>query len=137
MVVETYAFTGLDEDKYISLKTFRRSGEAVSTPMWFAQSKGTVYAETGVSAGKLKRIRHTERVTLAVCTLSGRVTGAEMEGRARILSEPEEVKEAEAAMSKKYRLTRSMYYFVLSAISALRRKPHMNLVYIAIESVTV
>ena len=137
MIVQTYTFTNLDKEKYMSLTTFRKSGEAVITPMWFAESKGTIYAETGVSAGKLKRIRHTERVTLAACTLSGKVTGSEVEGRARILSEPLEIHAAKAAMSKKYRLTRSIYYFLLNTISTIRRKPRMNLVYIAIESVTV
>jgi PPOX class probable F420-dependent enzyme len=90
-----------------------------------------------VYVGKLKRIRHTERVTLAACTLSGKVTGSEVEGRARILSDQQEIHAAKAAMSKKYRLTRSIYYFLLNTISTIRRKPRMNLVYIAIESVTI
>jgi len=118
------------------LTTFRKTGEAVITPVWFAESKGTIYAETGVNAGKLKRIRHAEQVTLAACTMSGKVTGPEMEGRSRILSEPQEIQAAQAAMSKKYGLTRSLYYFILNTISAVQRKPQINLVYIAIESVT-
>ncbi len=59
-----------------------------------------------------------------------------MEGRSRILSEPQEIQAAQAAMSKKYGLTRSLYYFILNTISAVQRKPQINLVYIAIESVT-
>jgi uncharacterized protein len=137
MIVQTYTFTNLDKEKYMSLTTFRKRGEAVITPMWFAENKGTIYAETGVNAGKLKRIRHTERVTLAACTMSGKVTGLEIEGRARILSEPQEIHAAKAAMAKKYGLTRSIYYFILNTISSIRRKPQMNVVYIAIESVTV
>ncbi len=137
MVVESYTFTNLVKEKYISLTTFRKTGEAVVTPVWFAESKGTIYAETGVSAGKIKRIRHTQRVTLAACTMSGKVTGSEIEGRARVLSEPQEINAAQAAMSKKYGLTRSIYYFILNTISTIRRKPRMNVVYIAINSVTV
>jgi PPOX class probable F420-dependent enzyme len=136
MVVESYTFTNLAKEKYISLTTFRKTGEAVITPVWFAESKGTIYAETGVNAGKLKRIRHTERVTLAACTMSGRVTGAETVGRARVLSEPQEIKVAKAAMSQKYGLTRSLYYFILDTISTIRRKLQMNLVYIAIEPIS-
>ena len=136
MVVESYTFTNLAKEKYISLTTFRKTGEAVITPVWFAESKGTIYAETGVNAGKLKRIRHKERVTLAACTMSGRVTGAEIVGRARVLSEPQEIKVAKAAMSQKYGLTRSLYYFILDTISTIRRKFQMNLVYIAIEPIS-
>ena len=137
MVVESYTFATLDTEKYISLKTFRNTGEAVITPVWFAESKGTLYSETGVNAGKIKRIRHTERVTVAVCTISGKITGSEIEGKARVVSEPAELREAEAALAKKYGLTRSMYYFILNIISTFRRKPRSKLVYIAIESVTV
>jgi PPOX class probable F420-dependent enzyme len=137
MIVQTYTFTDLDKEKYMSLTTFRKTGEAVITPMWFAEAGGTVYVETGMNAGKLKRIRHTERVTLAACTMSGKVTGTEIEGRARILSEPEEIMAAKAAMSKKYGLTRSIYYFILNSIGSFRRKPQIDLAYIAIESVTL
>ena len=137
MVVESYAFANLDREKYMSLTTFRKTGEAVITPVWFAESKGTIYVGTGVNAGKLKRIRHTERVALAACTMSGKVTGSEIEGKARVVSEPQEMSEAEAALSKKYGLTRSLYYFILNTISTIRRKPPMQEVYMAIESVTV
>lgn len=43
-----------------------------------------------MNAGKIKRIRHTERVTLAACTMSGKVTGAEIEGIARVVSGSQE-----------------------------------------------
>jgi PPOX class probable F420-dependent enzyme len=137
MIVQTYTFTNLDKEKYMSLTTFRKSGEAVITPMWFAESKGTIYAETGVSAGKLKRIRHTERVTLAACSINGKVTGSVIEGKARLVSEVQEINAASSALSKKYGLTRSVYYFLLNIFSTMRRKPQTNLVYIAIEFVTV
>ena len=137
MVVEVYTFTNLDKEKYVSLTTFRKAGEAVVTPMWFAESNGTIYAGTGVNAGKIKRIRHTERVTLAACSVSGKITGSEIEGLARVVSEPQEVSEAQTALSKKYGLTRSLYYFILNAISTIRRKPPMQEVYMAIESVSI
>jgi PPOX class probable F420-dependent enzyme len=137
MVVESYTFTNLDKEKYVSLTTFRKTGKAVTTPVWLAESMGTIYTETGVNAGKLKRIRHTERVTLAACTLSGKVKGSEVEGKARVVSEPQEIHEVRAATSKKSRLPRSIYYFLLNTISTMLRKPRMNLVYIAIDSVTI
>ena len=137
MVVETYTFTTLDKEKYMTLTTFRKTGEAVVTPVWFAENNGIIYVGTGENAGKIKRIRHTERVTLAACTMSGKVTGSEIEGMARVVSEQEEMSEAEAALSKKYGLTRSIYYFTLNTISTIRRKPRMNEAFLAIESITV
>src|SRR5260370_26709995 len=122
MVVETYTesntFAKLDKEKYMSLTTYRKTGVAVVTPLWFAETEGTIYVGTGVNAGKIKRIRHTERVTLAACTLSGKVIGSEIEGMARVVSEPAEISAAEAALSKKYGLTRGMYYFILNSLSS-------------------
>ena len=137
MVVETYTFATLDKEKYMSLTTFRKSGEAVITPVWFAESNGIIYVGTGANAGKIKRIRHTERVMLAACIMSGKVTGSEIEGLARVVSEPEEISAAEAALARKYGLTRGIYYFILNMLSSLRRKPRMSDAYLAIKSVTV
>jgi PPOX class probable F420-dependent enzyme len=101
MVVQSSTFTRLAKEKYISLTTFRKTGDAVVTPMWFAESFGIIFVETGANAGKLKHIRHTARVTLAPRTLSGKVTGTAVEGNARILTESREIMTARAAMSKK------------------------------------
>ena len=136
MVVQSYTFTNLVREKNISLTTFRKTGEEVVTPMWFAESIGTIYLETGANAGKLKRISHTTRVTLAPCTFSGKVTGSEIEGEARMLTESQEIITAKAAMSKKYGLVRNLYYFLLGTIDTIQRKPKIDFVYIAIEPIS-
>ena len=135
MVVQSSTLTSLTKEKYISLTTFRKTGEGVTTPMWFAESSGIIYVETGANAGKLKRIRRTARVTLAPCTLSGKITGSSFEGNARILTESREIMTARAAMSKKYGLVRSLYYFLLDTIDTILRKPKIDLTYIAIEPI--
>src|SRR5260370_36169047 len=84
-------FTGLARDNYISLTTFRKTGKAVVTPVWFAEQSGTIYVESGKNEGKIKRIRHTERVTLSPCTLSGQVTAPSVEGNARLLTGAHEI----------------------------------------------
>jgi hypothetical protein len=35
MVVESYTFANFDKEKYMSLTTFRKTGEAVITPVLF------------------------------------------------------------------------------------------------------
>jgi PPOX class probable F420-dependent enzyme len=135
MVVDPYTFTNLDKEKHISLTTFRKTGKAVATAMWFAERFGTIYVESGVNAGKLKRIRHTTRVTLAPCTIGGKVTGSAIEGEARIINESQEINAAKTAMSKKYGLIRNLYYFLLNTIRTIQSKPKMNLVYIAIRPI--
>ena len=88
--IEKAIFPDLRKEQCIALTTFRRTGQAVTTPVWLAISLGTIYVETHADAGKLKRLRHTARVTLAPCTYSGKVTGSVSEGNARILTESEE-----------------------------------------------
>jgi PPOX class probable F420-dependent enzyme len=122
----------LAREQCIALTTFRKSGESVTTPVWFALSFGTIYVETHSDAGKLKRLRHTPRVALAPCTYSGKITGPVCTGRARILSEPEERAMAAAALSKKYGVMLSLYHFARAARCRLLRKGDVEGVYIAI-----
>lgn len=121
-------FPDLAKEQCIALTTFRRSGQAVTTPVWFALGLGTIYVETHGDAGKLKRLRHTPRVTFAPCTYSGKVTGSESEGYARILAEPAESTAASVALAKKYGVMRSLYHFVRNARRRLQRKEHVEVV---------
>jgi PPOX class probable F420-dependent enzyme len=118
--------------QYIRLTTYRRSGEAVATPVWFAMQGETVYVETDPSTGKFKRIRHTPRVELAPCTFRGRVTGSTVEGTARILTAPGEIAAAQEALTRKYRLVRSSFNRLSELLGRLTRKPPVTQNYIAI-----
>jgi uncharacterized protein len=135
-VIEKATFPDLGREQCIALTTFRKTGQAVTTPVWFAISLGTIYVETHADAGKLKRLRRTARVTLAPCTYSGKVTGSVSEGNARILTEPEVSSAAAAALSKKYGLMRSLYHFVRNARRMLQRKAKAGVVYIAIDPIS-
>jgi PPOX class probable F420-dependent enzyme len=135
-VLERVTFPDLGREQCIALTTFRKTGQAVTTPVWFAERLGTIYVETHADAGKLKRLRHTARVTLAPCTYSGKVTGSVSEGNARILTESEESTAASAALSKKYGRMRSLVHFVRNAQRIFRRKAKVEVVYIAIEPIS-
>jgi len=77
----------LASGQYLSLTTFRRSGEPVATPVWVTSSDGHLYVITSVESGKVKRLRHTARVLLAPCDVRGRITGPQVQGSARLLDE--------------------------------------------------
>jgi PPOX class probable F420-dependent enzyme len=118
--------------QYIRLSTYRRSGEAVATPVWFAMEGATVYVETDPSTGKVKRMRHTPHVELAPCTFRGHVIGPTVEGQARLVTDPGEIAAAQEALSRKYRLVRSSFNRLADLVRRLRRKPPVALNYIAI-----
>ena len=55
-------------------------GRAVPTPVWFARVGNHWYVFSAGSAGKVKRLRHTEAVTVAACDMvvSGDTLGMHM-----------------------------------------------------------
>jgi PPOX class probable F420-dependent enzyme len=91
--------------KYISLKTFRKSGVGVATPVWFGEQDGKLYVMTRGDLGKARRIRNNPQVRVAPCTIRGRVTGPESGATARILP-PEEHARARSTINRKYWMAR-------------------------------
>ena len=53
--------SALRRGKYISLATFRKNGEAVYTPLWFAEQDGKLYVMTRDDSWKYKRIRNNSQ----------------------------------------------------------------------------
>lgn len=96
-------FSNLDGQQYMSLTTFRKTGEGVPTPVWFAEDGGKLYMLTLNNAGKLKRIRNNGAVTVAPCTVRGEILGESADGSARVLS-GDEAKRANDLLSRKYGL---------------------------------
>lgn len=92
----------------MSLTTFRKNGEAVPTPVWFAQSGDKLYVMTAAASGKLKRIRRNAQVEVAPCNASGKVLGDTQEGMARLLP-ADEFQIGDQALSKKYRLAYHLF----------------------------
>ncbi len=110
-------FAPLASARYIALTTFRRSGAAVSTPVWFAERDGTLYVYTDAEAGKVKRLRHTARVTVAPCTATGVVRGPALDARGRIVTNDAEARVARAALARRY----GFQWRALAAFNGLMR----------------
>ena len=67
------------------LTTYRRNGQAVATPVSIAVRASAVYFVTPATSGKARRLTVGAAVTLAPSTVSGRVTGPAIQGRAHLL----------------------------------------------------
>ena len=87
---------------YVSLATFRRSGDAVRTPVWMAASGGAHYVFSAGNAGKVKRLRNSDQAEVAVCDVRGKVLGSFYPASARLLTEAAEISEALDALRRKY-----------------------------------
>lgn len=95
--------TALPRSEYVSLTTFRRTGAPVATPVWAAPDGDGLVVWTRADSGKVKRLRHTRRVTVAPCDVRGRLTGSAVDGTAELLP-PAAQAEAREALRRAYGL---------------------------------
>jgi uncharacterized protein len=81
----TDSFAWIKGHQYVSLVTFKRSGERVATPIWFAADGDKFYAYSNLDVGKIKRIRNNQKVEIAICAYDGKLLGPYVPATARIL----------------------------------------------------
>lgn len=81
------SFAELHTDRYALLRSFRRDGTPVDTPIWFAVDDDGVLFRTKVGP-KTRRLAAHAGVELAACDYRGRVRpgATTLAGRATILS---------------------------------------------------
>lgn len=121
----------LAREKYLSLTTTRRDGRAVATPVWFALDQGKVLVITDAQTGKVKRIRHTPRVTIAPCTARGNVTGEAMAATARLLPASEGPR-VQRLFDSRYPIARPLWKLATRALRLARRNTMSSPVYVEI-----
>lgn len=95
------SFNILNKDQFAVLTTFRKSGVAVPTTVWFALDGDTIYITTNEQSGKVRRIAHTSTVTLAPSDRVGNIHGPAVDSTARLLPD-QEFERARAALQAKY-----------------------------------
>jgi PPOX class probable F420-dependent enzyme len=91
-----------DSIKYINIETYRRSGDAVQTPVWFVASGGLYYILTRGDSGKVKRLRHNQAVKVAPCRMNGEVTGDWLEAQGSFVESEETLKKIKGLFDEKY-----------------------------------
>jgi hypothetical protein len=92
----------LAEARYVNLGTFRRDGRRVGTPVWAAGEGDVYYVFSAGDAGKVKRLRNSDRAEVAACDARGGVVGDWHPARAELIAEPADVQIALRALRKKY-----------------------------------
>lgn len=92
---------GLQDQKYVSLTTFKKDGTGVATPVWFGEEDGKLYIMTRSDMWKAKRVQNNPQVRVAPCTIRGKVTGPDFHATARLLP-PEDFARARKTITRKY-----------------------------------
>jgi uncharacterized protein len=78
-------FTDVAKAQYILLTTFTKDGRPKPTAIWAANHGDRLLVITGAKSWKVKRIRNSPRVTLAICDRGGNPKSEAIEATATIL----------------------------------------------------
>lgn len=93
----------LADEQFVSLTTFRRSGEPVSVPVWIAREGDGLVVTTSPATGKVRRVRRDPRVELRPCSRRGKVAeGVQPVSAVAAIEPPSDA--ATAALRAKYGL---------------------------------
>ena len=74
----------LETGKYINIRTYKKNGHAVSTPVWFISKYNKIYIGTRNQSGKFKRLKNNNNVSYALCNIRGKIKGEWHSGVAKI-----------------------------------------------------
>jgi hypothetical protein len=89
--------------RYISFRTFRRSGIAVDTPVWFASiDPNSHYLFSAAGAGKVKRVQNNSASQMATCDVMGGKLGLWVDCNAHVVLTSPETNIAYALLAEKY-----------------------------------
>jgi uncharacterized protein len=120
-------FAALGDESFLSLTTFRKSGERVSSPMWVARDGDALIMFTPEASGKVKRLRNSPRVELRPCNRMGRVKeGVEpVAGIAEVLTDEDTLERATGMIRRKYGL---MYQVIMAIERLIKSGPEKRVI---------
>jgi PPOX class probable F420-dependent enzyme len=78
-------FADVAKAEFVLLTTFTKDGRPKPTAIWAANDGDRLLVITGAKSWKVKRIRNTPRVTLAICDRAGHPKSEAIEATATIL----------------------------------------------------
>jgi PPOX class probable F420-dependent enzyme len=99
-----------ENQKYLNLETFRKSGVGVKTPVWFVQNGEALFVRTLADSGKVKRIRNNTQVNIAPCKMDGALLAEWIPAAARELIDPAIDHMVDRLLDRKYGLLKKVFY---------------------------
>jgi len=95
-------------ENYLNLRTYRKNGEAVPTPVWFVQEGERLYVRTGAQSGKVRRLTRTPRIDVAPCDYSGRLHAGWLPAEAHVVR-GEIDKHVDGLLRRKYGFQKALF----------------------------
>ena len=95
------------KQKYVNLETFKKSGQAVRTPLWFVEENGVLYMRTPAASAKVRRIRNNPHVRVVPSDVRGNPLGLWQDGEARLM-DADEARWVNDLIKRKYGLLKRL-----------------------------
>ena len=113
----------LGREKYVSLRSYKRDGGAVDTPVWVAELDGKLIVFTDGTSYKVKRVRRNPSVQVAKCNAVGKVLGPRVEGSCRAVEdEPDYIARCYEVLNRKYGLIMRLGTLLSTLSGRVRRR---------------
>jgi uncharacterized protein len=103
----------LKDRKFCLLTTFKKTGDGVSSPMWFALDGEKVYMTTRGQSWKVKRLKRNPNVKIGWSNGSGTIHGKLFSAKATVVEDQEEFQAAKKMLNEKYGLKKKLIDFGL------------------------
>jgi PPOX class probable F420-dependent enzyme len=100
------------DQKYLNLETFRKNGQGVPTPVWFAEHQDVLYVRTMEGSGKVKRLRNNGRARVAPCNAGGAVLGEWVDSQASLVTDKAVTEQVNQLFNRKYGFAKTVYDFM-------------------------
>jgi uncharacterized protein len=96
--------TTLGDEPFVSLTTYRRSGQGVATAVWIARDGDALVVLTPAESHKVGRVRRDPRVQLVPCTRTGKIRNEwpQASGIAEVVTDPVETRRLRSLIAGKY-----------------------------------
>ncbi|OLP03444.1 PPOX class F420-dependent enzyme [Mycolicibacterium porcinum] len=103
-------FADVAKANYVLLTTFTKDGRPKPTPIWAVPDGDRLLVITEADSWKVKRIRNTPRVTVAVCDMRGNPKSEAVEATAAVL-DPSHNGEIYDGIGRRYGLIGKVFNF--------------------------
>jgi PPOX class probable F420-dependent enzyme len=106
------ALESFENQQYLNIETFRKSGVGVKTPVWFALDGDALYIWTQADSGKAKRIRINPDVRIAPAKADGTPVGEWIPAKAHTDESDKALDHVTRLLKKKYGASFTMFGFM-------------------------
>ena len=119
--------TVLGDARYISLRSFKRDGGAVDTPVWTAPLDEKLVVFTAGGSYKVKRVGRNPKVAVAPCDARGKLLGPWTDGTCAIIADPAHVARIMEALGRKYGFQMRVLNFFAALAGRTKERAYLEI----------